>query len=409
MKFIRDQHDKIAPLFEKGGKFEKLYPVWEAHDTLLFTPGHVTKGKTHLRDALDLKRMMITVVLALLPCVGMALYNTGLQANLAIEGGAAPLDTWQNDLFMLFGFGYDPSNFLANLLLGVVHFLPVFITTFAVGGGLEVLFAVIRKHEVNEGFLVTGFLFPLILPATIPLWQVALGVAFGVVIGKEVFGGTGMNVLNPALTGRAFLFFAYPAQISGDKAWIAADFSNHPDAMTGATWLGEMSASTDALNTATSADWWNAFFGFIPGSMGETSVLACLIGAGILIFTQIGSWRTMAGVVLGTFLTATLLHSIGSDTNPMFAIPFEWHIVLGGWAFGMVFMATDPVSSAFTAKGKWIYGFFIGMLAILVRVVNPAYPEGMMLAILFMNMFAPFIDHFFVQANIKRRAARHAV
>jgi len=408
MKFIRDQHDKIAPLFEKGGKFEKFYPVWEAHDTLLFTPGHVTKGTTHLRDALDLKRMMITVVIALLPCVAMALYNTGLQANLAIAGGAAPLATWQNDLYLWFGLTHDPESWIGNIVFGIVHFLPVFITTFAVGGGLEVLFAVIRKHEVNEGFLVTGFLFPLILPATIPLWQVALGVAFGVVIGKEVFGGTGMNILNPALTGRAFLFFAYPAQISGDKAWIAADFGNHPDGLTGATWLGEMSASPDAVNTATSADWWDAFFGFVPGSMGETSVVACLIGAAILIFTQIGSWRTMAGVLLGTFVTANLLHSIGSDTNPMFSVPFEWHIVLGGWAFGLVFMATDPVSSAFTAKGKWIYGFFIGALAILIRVVNPAYPEGMMLAILFMNMFAPFIDHFFVQANIKRRAARHA-
>jgi Na+-transporting NADH:ubiquinone oxidoreductase subunit B len=409
MRFIRKQHDRIAPLFEKGGKFEKLYPLWEAHDTLLFTPGEVTKGTTHLRDALDLKRMMITVVVALLPCVGMALYNTGYQANLAIANGAVALATWQTDLFLSMGFTHDPTAFMGNLVYGLLHFLPIFAVTFAVGGGLEVVFSVVRGHEVNEGFLVTGFLFPLILPATIPLWQVALGIAFGVVIGKEVFGGTGMNILNPALTGRAFLFFAYPAQISGDKAWIAADFSKHADGLTGATWLGEMSASTDAISGATAAQWWDAFWGFVPGSMGETSVFACLIGAAILIFTQVGSWRTMAGVLLGTFVTSSLLHSIGSDTNPMFSVPFEWHLVLGGWAFGAVFMATDPVSSAFTARGKWIYGFFIGLMVVLVRVVNPAYPEGMMLAILFMNMFAPFIDHFFVSANIKRRAARHAV
>ncbi len=415
MKFIRDQHDKVAPHFEKGGKLEKLYPLWEAHDTLTFTPGHVTKGTTHVRDALDLKRMMITVVVALTPCVLMALFNTGYQANLAIaESGAAAFDSWQTDLFLWLGFAHDPGNIVANIVYGALHFLPIFITAFAVGGLIEVGFAIVRNHEVNEGFLVTGFLFPLILPPTIPLWQVAIGIAFGVIIGKEVFGGTGMNVLNPALTGRAFLFFAYPVQISGDAPWIAADFSaaaassTLPDAVSGATWLGKAATDSQALadHGLLSGAWWDAFIGLVPGSMGETSVLACLLGAIILIATGVGSWRTMFGVVVGTFFTAVLLHGIESETNHMFAVPFHWHIVLGGWAFGCVFMATDPVSSAFTERGKLIYGFLIGVMCILVRVVNPAYPEGMMLAILFMNMFAPFIDYFYVEGNIKRRMAR---
>ena len=422
MKFILKQHEKVAPLFEKGGPLEKLYPVWEAHDSLLFTPGEVTKGTTHVRDGLDLKRMMITVVIALLPCIGMALYNTGYQANLAIANlGATPLDSWQTMVYSsILGMAHDPSSVLANVVYGALFFVPIWLFSFAVGGIIEVVFAVVRNHEVNEGFLVTGFLFPLTLPPTCPLWQAALGIAFGVIIGKEIFGGTGMNVLNPALTGRAFLFFAYPAQISGDSPWIAADMSTAnmtstidvmgADAVSGATWLGK--ASTDSATFAGKevfgTEWMEAFIGLVPGSMGETSAAACLLGALILVATQIGSWRTMAGVVLGTAVTATLLHSIGSDTNPMFAIPFGWHVVVGGWAFGMVFMATDPVSSSFTSGGKWIYGFFIGLMVVLVRVVNPAYPEGMMLAILFMNMFAPFIDHFFVKGNINRRLARNA-
>jgi len=419
MKFLRKFLDKQEHHFLPGGKLEKLYPLWEANDSFLFTPGSVTKGPTHVRDALDLKRMMVTVVVALLPCFFMAMYNTGLQSNLAVgthlDQGVVAIQGWQNAIYQWMGFSYDPSDMLACVVHGALYFLPIFIVTFAVGGAIEVLFSIVRKHEVNEGFLVTGFLLPLTLPATMPLWQVALGVAFGVLVGKEVFGGTGMNVLNPALTGRAFLFFAYPAEISGDKPWIAADFSGAslsstlPDGVSGATWLGKAAASSDALKGMEfmGPEWMDSFIGLVPGSMGETSALACLIGAVILIATQIGSWRTMLGVVIGTFVMANMLHGIESDTNHMFAIPFHWHIVLGGWAFGMVFMATDPVSSAFTDKGKLIYGFLIGVLVVLVRVVNPAYPEGMMLAILFMNMFAPFIDHFFVQANIKRRLARH--
>lgn len=399
MKFIRDILDKQEPLFTKGGPLEKLYPIYEANDTLLFTPGDVTKGNTHVRDSLDLKRLMITVVVALLPCLLMALYNTGYQANLAIDAGhATPIAGWRTDLYMLiFGNDFAP-NLIHNVAHGALWFLPIMIATFVIGGHVEVLFAILRKHEINEGFLVTGFLFPLTLPPTIPLWQVALGITFGVVIAKEVFGGTGMNFLNVALTARAFLFFAYPAEISGDKVWIAAEML---DGHSGATWLS--AAATQGSAAFTDVTWWQAFVGLIPGSMGETSALAALLGALILSLTGIGSWRIMLGVALGTSAVVSLFNAVGSESNAFFDVPFYWHFVLGGWAFGAAFMATDPVTAAFTDKGRWVYGFGIGVMVALVRVVNPAYPEGMMLAILFMNMFAPFIDHFVVQANIKRR------
>ena len=276
--------------------------------------------------------------------------------------------------------------------------------TFAVGGAIEGASAVMRGHEVNEGFVVTGMLLPLVLPPTIPLWMVALGIAFAIIFGKEVFGGTGMNFLNPALTGRAFLFFAYPAYMSGDAPWIAANFSG-VDGFTGATLLAQAAVDADAL---AGASWSRAFLGFMPGSIGETSTLACLLGAALLLITRVGSWRTMLGVVLGTVAMAGFLNWVGSETNPMFGVSIGWHFVLGGWAFGTVFMATDPVSSAFTERGKLIYGIGIGVLCVLIRVVNPAYPEGMMLGILFMNMFAPLIDHYIVQANIRRRLARYA-
>jgi Na+-transporting NADH:ubiquinone oxidoreductase subunit B len=404
MQFLRNLLDKAEKPFHKGGKLEKLYPLYEATDTFLYTPPDVTKASSHVRDAIDLKRMMITVVIALLPCVLFAMYNTGFQANYAIAHGAAALANWQTSLFQMLGFGFDPTSVLACMLHGAIYFLPVYLVTMLVGGHAEVLFAVVRKHEINEGFLVTGLLFPLTLPPTIPLWQVALGILFGVVIGKEVFGGTGMNVLNPALVARAFLFFAYPGQISGDGPWIAADLAK-ADGLSGATALAQAAADTPAMMAHW--DWWSAFVGLVPGSMGETSTLACLIGAAILILTGVGSWRTMFGVTLGTFAMAAALNAIGSETNSLFGLPPIWHMVLGGWAFGMVFMATDPVSSAFTAWGKVFYGIGIGVLVVLVRVVNPAYPEGMMLAILFMNMFAPLIDYFIVSANIKRRAAHY--
>ena len=409
MNALRKMLDDIEhKYFAKGKKLEKLYPVFEMHDTIMFTPGQTATGGTHVRDGIDLKRMMITVVIAMVPALLMALYNVGYQSHVAMAAGASALSNWQESFYAMLGLGYDPADIVANMVHGAVYFVPLIGVCFAAGGAVEVINAVVRKHEVNEGFLVSGFLIPLIVPPTLPLWQMALGTVFGIQIGKEIFGGTGFNILNPALVARAFLFFAYPAEISGDKVWIAADFAK-VDGVTGATWLSKASEAGMGEAGLAGLNWWDAFWGMIPGSMGETSAAAALIGAAILIVTQIGSWRTMLGVVLGTIGMASLLNSVGSDTNPFFAVPFWYHMVLGGWAFGMVFMATEPVTSPFTDVGKMIYGFCIGVLVVLVRVINPAYPEGMMLAILFMNMFAPFIDYFFVQANIKRRLARHAV
>ena len=401
MRPLRQLLDRAAGHFKPGGKLEKLHPLFEAVDTFLYTPGNVTSGAPHVRDALDLKRVMTIVFLALMPAWFMAMYNSGLQIHLAVAAGSAPLDSWQTSLFLGLGFGLDPESLISNFVHGAVYFVPIYAVTMIAGGICEVLFAVVRKHEVAEGFFVTGALIPLLMPATIPLWQVALATAFAVVIGKEIFGGVGMNILNPALLARAFLFFAYPGEISGDAVWVAAE------AVTGATPLAAAAYGIEP-GAVLDAGWWDAFLGFIPGSMGETSALACLIGAVILVATGIGSWRTMLGVTVGTLATALLLNAIGSDTNPMFAMSFGWHVVLGGWALGAVFMATDPVSSPFTDTGKLVYGFLIGLLVVLIRVINPAYQEGMMLAILFMNVFAPLIDHFVVGANIKRRAARHA-
>ena len=399
--------DSVGENFKAGGRLERLYPLYEAVDTFLYTPGSTTRGASHVRDGLDLKRMMVTVVISLLPCVAMALYNTGYQANLAIALGAQPLDTWQTALLHYLGFGsFDPADVLGCFVHGALYYLPVVLVTFAVGGNCEALFAVVRKHELNEGFLVTGMLFPLVLPPTIPLWQVALGIAFGVIVGKEIFGGTGMNVFNPALMSRAFLFFAYPAQISGNQVWIAAETT--VDGSSGATWLAEAAVTGPEALAGGRVTWMEAFLGLVPGSMGETSTLACLLGATILIGTGIGSWRIMAAGVAGSYVMVQILNAADSTTNPLMNVPFEWHFVLGGWAFGLVFMATDPVSAAHTNKGRYVYGLFIGVLAILIRVINPAFPEGMMLAILFMNMFASLIDHFVIQANVKRRKARYA-
>jgi Na+-transporting NADH:ubiquinone oxidoreductase subunit B len=400
MRALRQLFDAQRKHFVKDGRLRVAYPIYEALDTFMFTPGLVTRGRTHVRDGLDLKRMMTVVVVALLPCIGMALYNTGYQAHLLIEAGGAPIPGLRTDLMIALGLPFSSSHALSCVVHGALYFLPSLIVAFAAGGGVEVASAMIRGHEVNEGYMVTGFLIPLTLPATMPLWMVGLGAAVGTVLGKEIFGGTGMNFLNPALVVRALLFFAYPAQISGD-VWIAA---TAPDGVSSATWLARLAADGSGLP---GLGWWDAFVGLVPGSMGETSALACLLGAALLLLTRIGSWRTMAGVVAGTLATSALLNAVGSDTNPMFAVPFHWHAVLGGWAFGMVFMATDPVSSAFTETGKLVYGFGIGVMVVLVRCVNPAYPEGMMLAILFMNMFAPLIDHYVVQANVKRRRLRH--
>lgn len=419
MKFLRSTLDRIEPLFHKGGSLERLYPLYEAIDTFVYTPGQVTTGAAHVRDSMDLKRMMITVVIALLPCIYMACWNTGFQANSAmatvIAGGTPVEDVvtaggWRLNVLQALGFDLAAgSGWLKNIVLGALYFVPVFLVTNLVGGGWEVLFGIIRKHDINEGFLVTGMLFPLTLPPTIPLWQVALGISFGVVFGKEVFGGTGRNFLNPALTARAFLYFAYPGQIIGDKVWVAVD------GYTGPTLLTTMGSVRDVTPTAfqdvtgqLNMGWLDAFLGTIPGSMGETSTLACLLGAAFLILTGVGSWKIMAGVLIGSMGLATVLNGVTSDTNAVFQIPAHWHLVTGGLAFGLVFMATDPVSAAMTETGKWIYSIMIGAMTIMIRVVNPAFPEGIMLAILFGNVFAPVIDYCVVQQNIKRRMVRNA-
>ncbi len=392
--------EKIEPNFEPGGKHEKWYALYEAAATIFYTPGKVNKASTHVRDSIDLKRIMILVWAATFPAMFYGMYNIGFQANEAIAAGAGTLpDSWQAVLFSALGGELGPdSGWGAMMFYGACFWLPIYATTFIVGGFWEVLFASVRKHEVNEGFFVTSVLFALTLPATIPLWQVALGITFGVVIAKEVFGGTGRNFLNPALSGRAFLYFAYPAQISGDQVWVAAD------GYSGATWLSK--AAAGEMDYSDMELWWNSFFGAIPGSAGEVSTLAILIGGLFIMYMRIASWRIVAGVAIGTAFFATLLNMVGSDTNAMFAMPAHWHFVIGGLAFGMFFMATDPVSASFTNKGKWWYGIFIGFMTVLIRVLNPAFPEGVMLAILFANLWAPLFDYFVAQSNIKRRVAR---
>ncbi|MDK2779314.1 MAG: NADH:ubiquinone reductase (Na(+)-transporting) subunit B [Pseudomonadota bacterium] len=399
---LRSLLDNMAPAFEKGGKYEKMYPLYEAVDTGLYRPPSVTNNTAHVRDGIDLKRIMITVWLCTFPAMFFGMYNIGLQANLAIDAGnGAVIEGWREVLIALLGGGgHNAASFWDNFAFGAAYFLPVYAVTFIVGGFWEVLFATIRKHEVNEGFFVTSILFALILPPTIPLWQVALGISFGVVIGKEIFGGTGKNFLNPALTGRAFLFFAYPADMSGNAVWTAAD------GFTGATALGNAAEGGVNSIVQNGVSWADAFLGTIQGSMGETSTLAILIGGVVLMVMGIASFRIVAGVMVGMVATSLLLNGVGSETNLMFAMPWYWHLVLGGFAFGMIFMATDPVSASMTNKGKWFFGALIGFMVVMIRVVNPAFPEGMMLAILFANLFAPLIDHFVVQANIKRRVAR---
>ncbi|MCP4324416.1 MAG: NADH:ubiquinone reductase (Na(+)-transporting) subunit B [Alteromonadales bacterium] len=393
--------EKMEPHFEPGGRYQGWYALFEATATFFYTPGHVTKGITHVRDNLDLKRMMIFVWLATFPAMFYGMYNTGLQANEAIAGGFAALDDWRvlilNTLGVTMGSG---AGLIENMLFGAMYFVPIYAVTFIVGGFWEVLFASVRKHEVNEGFFVSSVLFALIVPATIPLWQVALGITFGVVVAKEIFGGTGRNFLNPALAGRAFLFFAYPTDISGDAVWTAVD------GFSGATSLSVMSqGGLEAVQSNLS--WMDAFLGNMHGSIGEVSTLAILIGGAFIVITGIASWRIIGGVMIGMVATSLLFNVIGSDTNHMFQLPWYWHLVMGGFAFGMVFMATDPVSASFTNKGKWMYGLLIGLMVVLIRVVNPAFPEGMMLAILFANLFAPLFDYFVVQGNIKRRLTRN--
>ncbi|WP_394249518.1 NADH:ubiquinone reductase (Na(+)-transporting) subunit B [Vibrio profundi] len=409
---LKKRLDAMSPNFEEGGKYQKYYPLYEAIATIFYTPGLVNKGQTHVRDSVDLKRIMIMVWLATFPAMFWGMYNIGHQTVMAVsttyslvEITALVEESWR--LGWAFGSaqGLIESGWSSQMLLGALYFLPVYATVFVVGGFWEVLFAIVRRHEVNEGFFVSSVLFSLILPPTVPLWQAALGITFGIVVAKEVFGGTGKNFLNPALAGRAFLYFAYPANMSGGLVWVAAD------GYSGATPLSQWyEAGSSALVNNMTGDaitWLDAFLGFIPGSMGEVSTLLIMLSGLLLIGMKIASWRIVTGVFVGVAATSSLLNAIGSETNPMFSMPFYWHVVLGGLAFGAFFMATDPVSAAFTNRGKWAYGILIGVMAVGIRVLNPAYPEGIMLAILFANLFAPLLDFLVKEANVKRRQNRY--
>ncbi|MEG9545380.1 NADH:ubiquinone reductase (Na(+)-transporting) subunit B [Mannheimia sp. HC-2023] len=406
---LKNLFEKMEPAFHKGGKYEKWYTLFEAAYTIFYTPGTVTRKDAHVRDAIDSKRMMLIVWLALFPAMFYGMYNVGTQGILAAlkMGTLSDLiaNNWHYSLADSLGSVQD-AGWGTKMLLGATYFLPIYLTVFAVGGFWEVVFAMVRKHEINEGFFVTSILLALIVPPTLPLWQAALATTFGVVVAKEVFGGVGKNFMNPALAGRAFLFFAYPGQISGDAVWVAADGFSGATALS--QWAVGGQGALKHVATGETITWMDAFLGNIPGSIGETSTLMLIIGAAIIVFARIASWRIIAGVMVGMAATATLFNVIGSDTNPLFSMPWHWHLVLGGFALGMFFMATDPVSAAFTNKGKWAYGILIGFMCVLIRVVNPAYPEGMMLAILFANLFAPIFDYLVVQGNIKRRLARVA-
>lgn len=381
MKFIKNTLDKMRPNFEKGGKLHAFHSLFDAIDTLMFVPATITTKGCHVRDAVDNKRTMITVFIALLPALLFGMYNIGYQHYLSIGDIVA---------------GDYCDNFWNNLWFGFLKVLPLLLVSYIVGLGIEVIFAQIRGHEVSEGYFVTGLLIPMICPPDVPLWQLALAVAFAVIIGKEVFGGTGYNFLNPALVARAFLFFSYPIQMSGDTVWIA----EKADAFSGATPLGEMIAGANLPSTSIM----DMFIGFMPGCVGETSVIAILIGALILLVSGVASWRVMLSIFAGGAIMGLIFNAVGA--NDYMNMPFYYHFLIGGFMFGAVFMATDPVTAAHTNTGKYIYGFLIGIMAVLIRVVNPAYPEGMMLAILLMNVFAPLIDYYVVEANIRKRAKR---
>jgi len=374
MNFIRKQLDKIKPHFDKGGKFEKYAPAFNGIDTFLYVPNHTTKFGSHIRDGIDLKRVMITVVIALLPALIFGMWNIGYQ-NMG-----------------------DGQGFMDYFIFGALRFLPMIIVSYGVGLGIEFAYAIFRGHDVNEGYLVTGLLIPMIMPIDLPLWMLAVSVFFAVIIGKEAFGGTGMNILNPALVARAFALFSYAPYMSGSTVWVADSVA---DGVSGETILGAL-----AGGTVPDTSWMDMFMGYIPGSVGETSVLMILIGAALLLFTGIASWRVMISCLLGASLMGLIFNAIGSETNELLNFPWWQHLLAGGFAFGLVFMATDPVSAAQTTKGKWIYGFLIGIFAILIRVVNPTLPEGMMMAILLMNVFAPTIDHYVIEGNVKRRKKR---
>ena len=387
MKLFRNILDKVKPHFEKGGKLEKMYPAYDAFETFLFVPGHTTKSGSHIRDSIDLKRTMMTVIIALLPALFFGMWNIGHQHYLSIGESVGLVD---------------------KFVYGMFKFLPLIAVSYAVGLAVEFAFAISRGHQVNEGYLVTGLLIPMVMPIDVPLWMLAISVIFAVIIGKEVFGGTGMNILNPALTARAFLFFAYPSWMSGDKVWVTdlyTETKETVDGYSGATPLGDLAAESNILQLESySYSISDMLFGYIPGSVGETSFIAIMIGAAILLWTGIGCWRTILSVFVGGFVMGLLFNMWGN--TELMRFPSHLHLIIGGFAFGAVFMATDPVTAAQTNKGKIIVGFLVGVFAILIRVFNPAYPEGMMMAILLMNVFAPLVDHYIIQSNIKRRLKR---
>ena len=401
--WLRSVNESIKPKFMPGGAQAKWFPIYDAIENFIFSSTHKTTNPIHVRDSIDIQRIMVIVWLAAFPAMFFGMYNIGNQTleYLTLVGSANTND-WHHVLINL--VGYTNDSFISKMWIGAVYFVPIYAVTFAVGILWEILFAVVRKHEINEGLFVSSILFALSCPPDLPLWQAAMGITFGIVIGKEVFGGTGTNFLNPALTGRAFLYFAYPSQLSGDKVWIAglSDTGITPEGFSGATPLG-YAAEGGLQGLTDNFSWLDAFLGNIPGSVGETSVIAIAIAALILLATGVASYRIILGTFLGMIVMTSILNIVGSDTNPMFQVPWHWHLVIGSFAFGLVFMATEPVSGSGTNAGRWIYGALIGITVVLIRVINPAFPEGMMLAILFANLFAPVIDHMVVSNNIAKR------
>ena len=396
MDSLRKVFDNLKPHFSTGGKYEQWWVIFDVVENFFYSSIRRTFGSLHIRDASDVQRVMVTVMVAALPATFYGMYNIGFQALSGAANGSGEFTNDWHFIFINIFCNYDPNSIFDCLWFGACYFIPIYAVTFIVGILWEMIFAVVRNHEISEGAFVTTILFALCCPPDVPLWQVAMGISFGIVIGKEIFGGTGKNFLNPALTGRVFLYFAYPTYWSGDAVWVALDGFSSP------TILGI--GSQEGLNgIQASYSWIDAFIGSIPGSAGETSTLFILLGLLILLYTKVASWRIVAGVLLGTFLTAYLFNFIGSNTNAMFGVTFLWHIVIGGYAFGLVFMAVEPVSGSHTNPGRWIYGILIGIMVVLIRVINPAFPEGMMLAIIFANLFAPLIDHYVKESNIKKR------
>ncbi len=401
--WLRSVNASIKPRFMPGGTQAKWFPIYDAIENFIFSSTHKTINPIHVRDSIDIQRIMVIVWLAAFPAMFFGMYNIGNQTlDYFSLAGVQNSNDWHH-IFINF-VGYTSDTFFTKMWIGAVYFIPIYAVTFAVGILWEILFAVVRKHEINEGLFVSSILFALSCPPDLPLWQAAMGITFGIVIGKEVFGGTGKNFLNPALTGRAFIYFAYPSQLSGDKVWIAglSDTGVVPEGYSGATALG-YAAENGIQGLTDNFSWLDAFIGNIPGSVGETSVIAIGIAAVILLGTGVASYRIIIGTILGMIVMSSILNIVGSDTNPMFYVPWYWHFVIGSFAFGLVFMATEPVSGSGTNLGRWIYGALIGVTVILIRVINPAFPEGMMLAILFANLFAPVIDHMVVSSNIARR------